>query len=166
MRDEVKPHHPSPIIHHPRTGTVLAFDFGTKRIGIAVGDFETRLAHPLTTIAHADNRARFDAIARLIAEWRPVVLVVGLPSHADGSEHPVARLSQRFGQRLRGRFGITTAFVDERLTSHEAERALRSAGARGARLKAALDPVAAQRILEIYFENTRASGRSGDLGGT
>jgi putative Holliday junction resolvase len=134
---------------------VLAFDFGTKRIGIAVGDFETRLAHPLTTIAHADNRARFGAIAGLIAEWRPVLLVVGLPAHADGSQHPVAQLAQRFGQRLRGRFGIATEFVDERLSSREAERALRSAGARGPRLKAALDPVAAQRILESYFTSAK-----------
>src|SRR5688572_30113043 len=90
----------------PRTGTVLAFDFGTLRIGVAVGDFETRLAHPLTTIAAADNRVRFAAIERLIAEWRPVLAVVGLPSREDGSDHPVGRLARRFAQRLRGRFGI------------------------------------------------------------
>jgi putative Holliday junction resolvase len=135
-----------------RTGTVLAFDFGTKRIGIAVGDFETRLAHPLATIAHPDNRARFGAIAPLIAEWRPVLLVVGLPAHADASAHPVAQLARRFAQRLKGRFGIPTAFVDERLTSVDAERALREAGARGARMKAAIDAMAAQRILESFFE--------------
>ncbi len=134
-------------------GTVLAFDFGTRRIGIAVGDFETRLAHPLTTIAHADNRARFDAIARLVAEWRPALLIVGLPAHADGSAHPVARLAQRFAQRLRGRFGIATEFVDEHLTSDDAGRTLRAAGVRGARLKSALDPVAAQHILQTFFES-------------
>src|SRR3977135_3636479 len=133
MSDELKAktpnttHHPPPVTHHPRTGTVLAFDFGTKRIGIAVGDFETRLAHPLTTLSHADNRTRFAAIARLVAEWRPVLLVVGLPSRSDGSEHPGAQLARRFAQRLQGRFGIATRFVDEHLTSHDAEHSLRQA---------------------------------------
>lgn len=138
------------------TGTVLAFDFGTKRIGVAVGDFETRLAHPLTLIAAADKRARFAAIERLIAEWRPAMLVVGLPCHADGTEHPVGRLARRFAQRLQGRFALRTELVDERLTSHEAEGMLRAAGARGGRLKARLDAVAAQRILETYFETRKS----------
>ena len=147
--------HSSPATRHPRTGTVLAFDFGTRRIGIAVGDFETLLAHPVTTIAAADNRARFAAIARLIDEWRPVQLVVGLPAHADGREHPVGHLARRFAQRLQGRFGIRVALVDEQLTSHDAELSLRAAGARGARLRSALDPVAAQRILEGYFASAK-----------
>ena len=145
-----------------RTGTVLAFDFGTRRIGVAVGDLETRLAHPLAAIAAVENRARFAAIERLIAEWRPARLVVGLPAHADGAEHPVGRLARRFAQRLHGRFGIRTELVDERLTSREAESLLRAAGARGARLKAGVDSVAAQRILEAFFEITgeRERGRS------
>lgn len=146
--------------HFARTGTVLAFDFGTKRTGVAVGDFETRLAHPLTTIAAADNRARFAAIERLIAEWQPALLVVGMPSHADGTEHPVGKLARRFAQRLQGRFGVRAELVDERLTSHEAGELLRASGVRGARLKASLDAVAAQRILESYFEHIRKSGRA------
>jgi putative Holliday junction resolvase len=150
----------SPITNHPKTGTVLAFDFGTKRIGVAVGDFETRICHPLTSVGALKNHARFAAIERLIAEWRPVLLVVGLPARAGGSEHPVARLARRFAQRLRGRFGVRTEFVDEGLTSNEAESMLRASGASGARLKAGLDPVAAQRILETYFEHIRESGRS------
>jgi putative Holliday junction resolvase len=135
----------------PRTGTVLAFDFGTKRIGVAVGDFETRIAHPLASIIQTENRARFAAIEHLVAEWRPALFVVGLPAHADGAEHPVGRLARRFAQRLAGRFGIAAELVDERLTSHEAEGMLRASGARGARLKAGLDAVAAQRILASYF---------------
>jgi len=137
----------------PRTGTVLAFDFGTRRIGVAVGEFETGLAHPLATIAAADNRARFAAIERMVKEWRPARFVVGAPSRSDGSEHPVGRLARRFAQRLAGRFGIPADVVDEHLTSVEAERDLREAGARGARLRSRLDPVAAQRILESYFAN-------------
>jgi putative Holliday junction resolvase len=137
----------------PRTGTVLAFDFGTRRIGVAVGDFETRLAHPLESIAAAGNQARFAAIARMVTEWRPSRFVVGVPFRSDGSEHPVGRLARRFAQRLAGRFGIPADIVDEHLTSFEAERDLRAAGLRGARLKSSLDPVAAQRILESYFAN-------------
>src|SRR5689334_8294839 len=143
--------HPSHVTRHPSTGTVLAFDFGTRRIGVAVGDFETRLAHPLAIVAASDNRARFGAIERLIAEWRPALLVVGLPSRTDGTEHPVGQLARRFAQRLHGRFGVRTELVDEHLTSYDAEDSLRSSGARGARLKAGLDAVAAQRILEAYF---------------
>ena len=96
----------------------------------------------------------------MLREWRPVLLVVGLPAHADGSEHPVGRLARRFAQRLQGRFGLRAELIDERLTSHEAEGMLRASGARGARLKAGLDAVAAQRILETYFENIRERGRS------
>ena len=147
--------HPSPVTRHPSTGSVLAFDFGTKRTGVAVGDFETRLAHPLTTITAADNRARFAAIEQLIAEWRPLLVVVGMPSHADGTEHPVGTLARRFAQRLQGRFGVRAELVDERLTSHEAAKLLRDSGAHGARLKAGLDAVAAQRILESYFASAK-----------
>ncbi|MFN7085174.1 MAG: Holliday junction resolvase RuvX [Burkholderiales bacterium] len=134
---------------------MLAFDFGEKRIGVAVGDTETGLAHPLTTIAAGDNRSRFAAIAALIGEWRPVCLVVGLPAHADGTEHEVSRLCRRFAQRLEGRFGIPTRLVDERLTSRAAEAALREAGARGKKLKAALDQVAAQEILETHLASLK-----------
>lgn len=141
---------------------MLAFDFGTRRIGVAVGDFETRLAHPLTVVAARDNRARFAAIARLVAEWRPVLFVLGVPQQSAGAEHPLAHLVHRFAQRLTGRFGVRVEFVDERLTSHEAERALRESGARAARLKAGLDAVAAQRILQTFFESTadREVGKS------
>ena len=148
--------HSSLVTRHPRTGTVLAFDFGTKRTGVAVGDFETRLAHPLTTITAADSRARFAGIGRLIAEWRPVLLVVGMPARADGAEHPVGTLARRFAQRLQGRFGVRAELVDEHLTSQDAESSLRAIGARGTRLKTGLDAVAAQRILEAYFASVKS----------
>lgn len=135
-----------------RTATVMAFDFGEKRIGVAVGDTETGLAHALTTIAAADNRSRFAAIETLISEWRPSCLVVGLPAHADGSEHETSRLCRRFAQRLEGRFGITTRLQDERYTSLAADAALRSAGTRGDRRIAVLDQVAAQEILQTFLD--------------
>ena len=121
-------------------------------MGVAVGDFETRLAHPLTTIEASGDRARFAAIGQLVAEWRPVRLVVGVATRADGAEHPVGRLALRFARRLQGRYGVDVDLVDEQLTSDDAARSLREAGTRGARLKPALDAVAAQRILETFFE--------------
>lgn len=158
----VSAHHSSPITHHhAKTGTVLAFDFGEKRIGVAVGDTQTGLAHPLTTIAAGDNRARFAAIGALIEEWQPVCLVVGLPAHADGTEHEISRLCRRFAQRLEGRFGIQVQLVDERLTSWAAEAALRDAGVRGARLKGALDQAAAREILAAYFSSSQNNHRDG-----
>ena len=153
------PPHASRLTPHAKIGTVLAFDFGAKRIGVAVGDLTIGIAHPLTTINAADNRSRFAAIAALIAEWRPAELVVGVPAHADGSEHEVGRLARRFAQRLEGRFGLATRLVDERLTSQAAETKLREQSIRGKKLKATLDTVAAQEILQAYFETAR--GRTG-----
>jgi putative Holliday junction resolvase len=135
----------------PGSGTVLAFDFGEKRIGVAVGELTAGIAHPLTTISAADNRSRFAAIGALIAEWRPVQLVVGVPAHDDGRVHPVGELARGFARRLEGRFGITTRLIDERLTSYMAEARLREAGASRHKAKHAIDAAAAQVILQAYF---------------
>ena len=151
-------HHPLPITHHAKTGAVLAFDFGEKRTGVAVGDLEMGTAHPLTTIAAEDNHSRFVAISALIDEWRPAALVVGVPAYDDGREHPVGRLARRFAQRLEGRFGIATHLVDERLTSHAAEGRLREAGAARRKIRQSLDAVAAQIILQTYFAQREGSG--------
>lgn len=132
-------------------GSVLAFDFGLKRIGVAVGDWETRLAHPLETIAEEANDPRFARIGSLIAEWRPVQLVVGLPMSLDGEEHELSKRCRRFANQLNGRFGLQVSLVDERLTSVEAESRLREMG-RGVRAnKAAVDSLAAQEILQDFF---------------
>ncbi|MBI2225057.1 MAG: Holliday junction resolvase RuvX, partial [Betaproteobacteria bacterium] len=88
--------HNSVITPYAKTGTVLAFDFGEKRVGVAVGDTAVGIAHPLTTIDAADRRQRFAAIAALVEEWRPAQLVVGLPAHLDGTEHELSRLARKF----------------------------------------------------------------------
>ncbi len=131
---------------------MLAFDFGLKRIGVAVGEWETRTAHPLETIAEEANERRFARVAGLLAEWRPAELVVGLPLSLDGEEHELTRRCRRFAHQLHGRHGLPVRLVDERLTSAEAESRLGEAGVHGARRKQALDRVAAQRILQDYFE--------------
>ena len=133
-------------------GTVLAFDFGQKRIGVAVGDTVIGLAHPLTTIASEKNDQRFSQISVLIENWDPVFLVVGLPSHVDGSEHELTRLSQRFARRLAGRFNLKVLLVDERYTSNTAGAALRQAGVSGRKQKQFLDQIAAQHILQSFFD--------------
>ncbi|RPJ45478.1 MAG: Holliday junction resolvase RuvX [Betaproteobacteria bacterium] len=138
-------------MNRPLHGAVLAFDFGEKRIGVAVGEIELGIPHALTVITAEDNHSRFAAIAALIAEWRPVLLVVGVAAHADGAVHETGRLARRFGQRLTGRFGIATAFVDERLTSSAAESALRASGVRAGKRAALLDAAAAAEILRTWF---------------
>jgi putative Holliday junction resolvase len=131
------------------TGTVLAFDFGEKRIGVAVGELGVGLAHPLTVIDAMSNARRFALVEELIREWRPVLLVVGLPAHANGTEHEVGRLSRQFARRLSGRFKIETVLVDERLSSAAAREALCEARTRVA--KARVDELAAREILQTFF---------------
>ena len=140
-----------------KQGGVLAFDFGLARIGVAVGDWETRLAHPLETISGEANDVRFGRIAVLIAEWQPVELVAGLPMNMDGSEHDVSRRARRFANQLKGRFRLPVALVDERLTSFDADLRLREAGVKGRDRKGLDDAVAAQQILQDYFEQAHAT---------
>jgi putative Holliday junction resolvase len=98
-------------------GVILAFDFGLKRIGVAMGNTLLKKAQPLTIIHEESNTGRFDAIKSLIMEWKPASLVVGLPFHVDGTEHEMTRRCRRFANQLHGRFGIGTVLVDERFSS-------------------------------------------------
>ena len=133
-------------------GTVMAFDFGEKRIGIATGETMLKTAHALTTIETEVTEARFAAIEKLITEWRPSLLIVGLPTHMDGTEHQLTQLSKKFAQRLEGRFSLPVMLVDERLSSAEAAQNLSSAGIKAKQQKTMIDAVAAQVILQSYFD--------------
>ncbi len=144
-------------IENHLNGAVLAFDFGEKRIGVAVGNLELALAHPLATVCNKNTVECFANIARLISEWHPVLLAVGMPIHADGTEHELTRRSRRFARRLEGRFGIKTVLVDERYTSIEARAALREAGVNKKKQKPLLDQVAAQLILQTFFDGRNAT---------
>ena len=121
-------------------GTVLAFDFGLKRIGVAVGEPELRTVHPLPAVSD------FFQIQRLVEEWKPTSLVVGRPTSAQGEPHKMTRQAEDFARRLERRFKLPVARVDERFTSVEAESRLRGIK------KKAVDSVAAQLILEQYFD--------------
>lgn len=133
-------------------GTVLAFDFGEKRIGVAVGERSLAQAHPLTTIRSEANAERFAAIAALIAEWKPTSLVVGLPVALDGTPHAMTARCTRFANQLRGRFGLPVDYAEERLSSVEADERLRESGHNARSAKEHLDAMAAQIILQCYFE--------------
>ena len=107
---------PGPLVP-PRS--FLAFDFGTKRVGVATGNTLTRTATPLRTVA-AEGDARFSVLGALIAEWQPDALVVGVPFHPDGAPHDNTARAQRFARQLHGRFKLAVHEVDERYTTTEA----------------------------------------------
>jgi putative Holliday junction resolvase len=148
---------PTSLAPPVRTGTVLAFDFGLKRIGVAVGEIELRHAQALTALAAESNDDRFSAIAGLIAEWRPALLVVGLPLALDGSDHAMSARCRRFANQLHGRFGLPVELADERFTSLEADAQLREAGLDWRKRKDKTDALAAQLILQGYFDANRSA---------
>lgn len=139
--------------HYPEIeGCMLAFDYGEKRIGVAVGDTILHMAHALTTIEAEDNASKFNQIGALITAWQPALLVVGHPMHLNGEGHAMTKLAEKFAQRLEGRFALPVVMVDERLSSAEASQNLYAAGIRGRAQKPLLDQVAAQTILQSYLD--------------
>jgi len=123
--------------------TVMAFDFGTRRIGVAVGNTLTCLGQPIKTIAESSSDAAFKAIQGLLQEWQPNRLVVGLPYHPDGAEHEMSAKARRFGNQLYGRFHLPVEWVDERYTTAVLEGDLD--------MRDNLDAESAVLILEQYF---------------
>jgi len=124
--------------------TLLGFDFGVKKIGIALGNTLTRHAHPLEIIQSENRAARFDRIAQLIEVWQPARVVVGLPLTLDGGEQAATARCRRFARQLQGRFGLAVALVDERGSSMQAQEMLGS--------HAPDDAQAAAIILQRYFD--------------
>lgn len=122
---------------------VMAFDYGTQRIGIAVGNSMTKLGQPVKTISEPNTEVRFRAIEALILEWRPQRLVVGLPCHPDGREHDMSQKARRFGNQLNGRFQLPVDWVDERYTSAVLED--------DSDMRDNLDAQSAALIVEQYF---------------
>ena len=137
------------------TGTLIGFDFGERRIGVAVGETATGIANPLGAIDAAANEARFRAIEKLVHEWQPSGFVVGRPRHADDSEHAVAKLAEKFARRLRAKYNVPVVMIDETLSSASAESQLRGSRA-GAKRKGDIDAVAAAIILQSYLDDPAA----------
>jgi putative Holliday junction resolvase len=122
--------------------TVIAFDFGLKRIGVAVGNTVLRQATPLAVIEAASNQNKFAAITRLLDEWEPSTLVVGLPLHPDGAEHEMTARCRRFANQLHGRYDLPAVLIDERYSSAVLSQ----------RRGEHIDSEAAALILQQYFD--------------
>jgi len=129
--------------------TILAFDFGTRRIGVAIGNTLTRSARALTTIDARDESRRLAALDRVVHEWAPARLVVGLPVHADGRKHAMTARARAFAATLASRYALPVSLEDERHTSEVARDAL-AGGGRAARSQR--DEVAAQIILQAHLD--------------
>jgi putative Holliday junction resolvase len=152
MRDLAGPAHrpysssfPVPI---PMTdGAVLAFDFGTRRIGVAIGNGVTREARPLTTVEAAGSAGPWATLGKLICDWQPTQLVVGIPLYPDGTPHEMTARCERFARQLEGRFRLPVERVDERYSSAVAARA------------DDVDAAAAALILQQWFDEFDERGR-------
>lgn len=132
----------------PEVRTLLAFDFGEARIGVAVGNTLTQSAEPLAVIASVPVHGRFEAIGALIGEWQPAALVVGRPLHPDGNPHRMTARCERFSRQLAGRFNLPVHLTDERYSSAIAQ----SEGDGGQ-----LDAQAAAIILRQYLSDPAPS---------
>ncbi len=135
--------------------TLMAFDFGRQRIGIAIGQEITHSSNPLTTLNAINNKPDWDGISKLIQEWQPDALVVGIPLHLDGSEQEISQAARRFGRQLHGRYRLPLFETDERLSSREAEEQIkqqRKNGTRGRSQKGDIDKIAASVILQRWLD--------------
>ncbi|MFZ5561662.1 MAG: Holliday junction resolvase RuvX [Pseudomonadota bacterium] len=134
---------------------VLAFDFGTKRIGVATGQAVTGTAAPLPPVPARDGLPAWDRLDALLAEWTPEALVVGLPLNMDDSESELSRLARKFARRLAARYRLPVFMCDERLSSHAARGLLRDVQARRRGKLPALDSTAAVLIAEAWLADPR-----------
>lgn len=142
-------------------GTYLGFDYGEKYLGIAVGQAHTRMAQPLTAIAVRNAEPDWTQLTKIIEEWRPQALIVGLPLNMNDSENAMTVAAKRFGNRLNGRYNLPVHMVDERLTSVTAKNALLEAGvALKRRNKTKIDRLAAQTILQAFLDELPREGRT------
>jgi putative Holliday junction resolvase len=137
----------------PPRGYILSFDFGLRRIGVAVGQATTGTASALETVRHG-REPDWAAIGRLVGEWRPSMVLVGLPLGAEGEETPMSKAARDFGAALAERFAVAVEFIDERLTSHAAQARFveqRASGALRRKHADRLDAIAAQIMLENWL---------------
>jgi putative Holliday junction resolvase len=133
-------------------GVVLAFDFGTKKIGVAAGQTLTKTSSPLAALSAKDGVPNWEELTLLINRWRPSALIVGVPFGMDGSEEPITKKAKRFAKRLKSHFGSLPVFgMDERLTTYTARQELFEQGGRKLIKKYSIDSVAAQLILESWL---------------
>jgi putative holliday junction resolvase len=134
--------------------TFLGFDYGKRHTGVAVGSRHSGLAQSLTLLEAKGGQPDWDTIKRLIDEWRPDGLVVGLPLNMDGSPNPITKAARAFGEALKARYNLPVHMVDERLSSRTATDALLEAGIPLKKHKKRIDQLAAQTILQAFLNET------------
>lgn len=132
---------------------ILGFDFGTKSIGVAIGQPITGSAQPLKAIKATDGIPDWTQIEAILTEWQPGLVVVGLPLNMDGTEQEMTQRARKFANRIHGRFGVPITTQDERLTTADAKARLFEYGGYKALSKGQIDSVSAVLIIESYFEN-------------
>ncbi|MGL4206290.1 MAG: Holliday junction resolvase RuvX [Aeromonadaceae bacterium] len=132
--------------------TLLGFDFGTRSIGVAIGQEITGSAQPLRALKANDGVPNWDEIEKLLKEWQPDLVVVGLPLNMDGTEQPLTQRARKFANRIHGRFGVALALQDERLTTTDARARLFERGGYRALEKGMVDGISAMLILESWME--------------
>ncbi|UTF59287.1 Holliday junction resolvase RuvX [Gilvimarinus sp. DA14] len=130
---------------------LLAFDYGTRSIGVATGQRQTGMASPLTELRARDGIPNWDEIKKLLDEWQPDLVLVGLPLNMDGSESELSTRARKFANRIHGRFGLAVQMVDERLSSFEAKQEHRAAGGSSHYKSDPVDAIAARLILETWL---------------
>ncbi len=133
--------------------SLLGFDFGTKSIGVATGQMITATAQPLAAIKANDGIPNWDTVEKVISDWKPDLVVVGLPLNMDGTEQKITQRAKKFANRLNGRFGVKTALQDERLTTASAKEFIFANGGYKALDKGKVDSVSAALILESWMES-------------
>jgi putative Holliday junction resolvase len=133
----------------------MAFDYGLRQIGVAVGNSLLRSTQPLTVIQAKEGVPNWQALTQLIEEWQPQLLVVGDPLNMDGSESELCRRARKFARRLHGRLGLPVEMADERLTSFEAKQISRERGHRGNYKREPIDSQAAELVLQTWLGNLK-----------
>ena len=134
-------------------GNILSFDFGEKRIGVAIGNSITKSSHPLETINTSKNTERYKLIELLLKTWEPIKLVIGYPLNDDGTLSKMSLLAKKFGMKLTNKYNIPIAMIDERFTSSEADLELKKFEKDFKKRKIVVDQVAAMIILNSFFQN-------------
>lgn len=132
---------------------IMAFDFGTQKMGMAVGQSMIESANPLTLFPMKDGIPNWDALLRIVKQYQPTLFLVGLPLNMDDSESELSTRSRKFARRLRHQTNIETLMVDERLTTREARDELDQYQAQGRAKKLAADSIAAALFIESWYRN-------------
>lgn len=140
-----------------KSNYVLAFDYGTKNIGVAIGQALTQSASELPAIKAKDGIPNWDQLAQLLKEWEPTEIVVGLPLNMDSSASEMSQRAKKFGNRMHGRFGVKVSFIDERLSTREAKEIAADRGHKGNYADSPIDSLAACILLESWWRQAETA---------